>query len=149
MIIIRKSILLKTLLSSLLIFISAGTSIAGDLHVSISGVRNQVGKVRVALFKTPEEFLKKEGRFVEVVISAATASKEAVFFRIPDDIYGLAAFHDENDNLEFDKNFVGLPLEGFGFGNDAPVFFGAPDFTNAAVKVSGGKTHVHLKLRYW
>jgi len=68
LIIIRKSILLKTLLSSLLVFISAGTSIAGDLHVSISGVRNQVGKVRVALFKSPEEFLKKEGRFVEDVI---------------------------------------------------------------------------------
>ena len=37
--------------------------------------------------------------------------------------YALSAFHDENDNGELDTNLLGIPSEGYGFGNDASAAF--------------------------
>ena len=59
------------------------------------------------------------------------------------------SFHDENGNNEFDKNFFGFPLEGFGFSNDANVFFGPPDFKEAAIEVAGVKKTIKIEVNYW
>ena len=40
--------------------------------------------------------------------------------------YALSAFHNENDNGELDTNLLGVPSEGYGFGNDASAAFGPP-----------------------
>jgi len=132
-----------------LIFASAVSGHAGDLRVSVDGVRNKSGNLRVALFQNPESFATKDGRYKEVVVPAREGNIEAVFTDVPIGTYGLAAFHDENDNVLFDKNFIGFPKEGFGFGNDAPVFLGPPDFLDAAVNVAEEIRHVSLTLRYW
>ncbi len=86
---------------------------------------------------------------METVLPASPGTNEAVFSDVPAGIYGLAAFHDENDNVEFDKNFVGYPQEGFGFGNDAPVFLGPPNFSETTLTVNDGINRVSLTLRYW
>jgi len=143
------NVFLIATLAALLSFGWTAPSIAGELRVSIEGARNGSGNFRVALFRTPEDFPKKEGLFQEAVVPAASNITEAVFSDVPKGTYGIAAFHDENDNLLFDKNFVGFPEEGFGFGNDAPVFLGPPDFLEAAVKVGDTIKRVSLTLRYW
>ena len=140
---------MNAVLAATLAFMWAGSASAGELRVSVGGVQNHSGKLRVALYKTPDGFATKEGRFLEVVVPATPGTIEAVFANVPAGVYGLAAFHDANDNVEFDKNFIGYPQEGFGFGNDAPVFLGPPDFSDATVKVDGGIKRVSLTLRYW
>jgi len=140
---------LNAFLAGMLILTLTRSSVAGELRVSVDGVRNESGKLRVALYRTPKGFATKAGRFMEVVIPASTRANEAVFFDVPVGTYGLAAFHDENDNIVFDKNFFGIPKEGFGFGNDAPVFFGPPDFSDAAIIVDDKIRRVSLTLRYW
>lgn len=127
----------------------AASPLAGELRVAVGGVRNDAGNVRIALYRTPEKFATKAGRFMEIVIPARAGSIEGAFTNVPPGTYGLAAFHDENDNVTFDENFLGIPREGFGFGNDAPVFLGPPDFAEAAVTVDDGTTSTSLALRYW
>jgi len=141
--------LLDILLASVLILASPVSGHAGELRVSVDGVRNKSGNLRVALFHDPKSFATKAGRYKEVVIPAREGNIEAVFRGVPVGTYGIAAFHDENDNVLFDKNFIGFPEEGFGFGNDAPVFLGPPDFLDAAVIVAEEIRHVSLTLRYW
>jgi len=131
------------------ILVWTASSAAGELHVTVGGVRNDAGNVRVALYQTPEQFATKAGRFLEVVIPASTGTIEGAFAEVPPGTYGLAAFHDENDNVTFDENFLGIPQEGFGFGNDAPVFLGPPDFAEASVSVEDGSKSVNLTLQYW
>ena len=141
--------LLKILLAGVPTLTLATSGHTGELRVSVDGVRNKSGNLRVALFHDPESFATKDGRYKEVVIPAREGNIEAVFREVPVGTYGLAAFHDENDNVLFDKNFIGFPEEGFGFGNDAPVFLGPPDFLDAAVIVAEEIRHVSLTLRYW
>lgn len=141
--------LLNLGLVSVLILASVVSGQAGELRVSVDGVRNKSGKLRVALFQNSENFATKAGRYKEVVIPAREGNVEAVFTDVPVGTYGLAAFHDENDNVLFDKNFIGFPEEGFGFGNDAPAFLGPPDFLDAAVIVAEKTRHESLTLRYW
>ena len=47
--------------------------------------------------------------------------------------YAIQAYHDENDNLTVDRNFLGLPNEAIGFSNNAPMRFGPPHFEDAEV----------------
>ena len=140
---------LNALIGGLLTFVWAVSSVAGELRVSVDGVKNNFGNVRVSLYRSPDGFATKAGRFMETVVSARLGVNEAVFSDVPEGIYGLAAFHDENDNVEFDRNFIGFPQEGFGFGNDAPVFLGPPNFSETTVTVNDEIKRVSLTLRYW
>lgn len=42
--------------------------------------------------------------------------------------YAFKYFHDENNSNELDFNKLGMPLEGYGFSNDAKGFLGPPSF---------------------
>ena len=127
----------------------SSSSFAAQLNVVVSGVRNDAGTVRVALYQSAAMFATKQGRFLEVVTPARLGAVAVAFRDVPPGTYGLAAFHDANNNVEFDTNFLGVPEEGFGFGNDAPVALGPPEFSEAAVSVGEELTNVRLTLRYW
>ncbi|MDX5950255.1 DUF2141 domain-containing protein, partial [Azospirillum brasilense] len=62
--------------------------------------------------------------------------------------YAVQSFHDENQNLELDRNFLGLPKEGVGFSNDAPMRFGPPRYADATLTVTEPITRTTLTLRY-
>ena len=40
--------------------------------------------------------------------------------------YTIRYFHDENSNNKLDTNWMGIPIEGYGFSNNATSHFGAP-----------------------
>ncbi len=117
-----------------------------SLDVSVSNVRNARGHVLVAVC-TPAEFLAPHCRYV----GKAQAHPGAITVRvtgIPPGTYAVQAFHDENDNLKIDRNFVGLPKEGIGFSNDAPFHFGPPSFRDAAITVASQGGQIAVRLRY-
>ena len=64
-------------------------------------------------------------------------------------IYAVAVLHDENENDEMDFNFLGMPLEGYGFSNDAAAMFGPPSFEAAAFKLSPRASYIPIKIRYF
>ena len=41
------------------------------------------------------------------------------FFRAPKGLYAIAALHDEDGDGEMDKNFIGLPVEGYACSRNA------------------------------
>ena len=63
--------------------------------------------------------------------------------------YAVAVLHDENDNAKMDFNFLGMPLEGYGFSNDASALFGPPSFSAAAFRLTARASHVSVKIRYF
>ena len=84
-------------LAGMLMLMWTASTVAGELRVSMDGVKSNSGNLRVSLFRTPDSFATKAGRFMEVVIPASTGFNEAVFTNVPEGTYGLAAFHDENE----------------------------------------------------
>lgn len=118
---------------------------AATLRVEITNVRNAKGVVRVDLC-TQAEFLKKCRVFTDV--KAAGGTVVATIANVAPGTYGIAATHDENNNAKVDRGLFGIPKEGVGFSNDAPIRMGPPSWKDAHFDIAGNRS-VTLKMRYF
>jgi uncharacterized protein (DUF2141 family) len=105
-----------------------------SLEVEVSGVRHSRGRVGCLLFSSERGFPKDASRASQRAWVKAEAGKVAVcsFSAVAKGSYAVAVMHDENGNGELDSNFVGAPVEGYGFSNGARSgMFGPPAFAKA------------------
>ena len=127
---------------------TATMATAAELRVDVTGLRSGGGEVHLAVFATPATFPRSDAMLAEAIVRAKAAGVHWVFSGLKPGTYALAVYHDENENREFDRGFLGIPLEGFGFSNDAQVFFGPPDFADAAVTVPGKGVRITIRMIY-
>lgn len=110
---------------------------AADLTVEIRGIRSADGGVFLAVHGPQTKSTFPSGD--EVAAARHEPARAGTLRFVFDDLapgrYALAAFHDENGNGALDTNLIGMPKEGYGFGNDASATFGPPGFEAAAVTV--------------
>ena len=124
-----------------------GASSAIDVHVH--GVRSDRGHVTFALYgDKPEDFLVKGKKIFKQRFAANQGTVEFCVILPKPGVYAATAYHDENDNGKFDKNRVGLPVEGFGVSNNPATFLAPPSHDQAAFAVSRGRTHVDIEIKY-
>jgi uncharacterized protein (DUF2141 family) len=134
-------------LLQLLLAVPLSGALAADLEVTLEDVATSSGHVLVAVC-TPETFLRRGCPYTGRA-PAATGEAQVVVRGIDPGVYAVQAFHDQNDNLDLDRNFLGLPKEGMGFSNDAPMRFGPPSFDDAAIEISADGAATRLRLRYF
>jgi uncharacterized protein (DUF2141 family) len=125
----------------------AGPAFAGDLEITIQGLRNSSGEVSLAIFDKPQEF-PRGAKIQDRDVAAKAGDLTIVFKNLKPGRYALAIHHDENTNQEMDTNFIGLPLEGYGFSNNARVFFGPPTFEAASFEMGSGNQAINLRVVY-
>ena len=116
------------------------------LEVTVKNIKEGQGTIRVGLFTNEDDFLKNaaEGKVVKATAKEITV----VFENLKPGDYGLSVFHDENENGEIDSNLLGIPKEGFAFGNNAMGSFGPPSFDKAKVSIKTGSEKQMLNLKY-
>ncbi len=117
------------------------------ITVTIEGIRNSSGSLGVALFNEDSEFPDDGGFMTEEVSLRSSGSVEVTFKDVPVGDYAVGVMHDENDNGDIDFNEYGMPLEGFGFSNDAMGNQGPPSFDEAAF-TADEDTDVSVTLMY-
>jgi uncharacterized protein (DUF2141 family) len=125
----------------------AGGAGAAELEVTLEQVGTGSGYVLVAVC-TPETFL-RHGCPYTGRAPAVSGEAQVVVRGIEPGVYAVQAFHDENGNLDLDRNFLGMPKEGMGFSNDAPMRFGPPRFEDAAIAIGARGAATRLRLRYF
>lgn len=137
---------MKNLLLILLLWLPVVARSQGSIEVKVTEIREAKGDIRVGLFKDADTFLKKaiEGK----VVKASKDGVTVVFENVPEGDYAVSVLHDENGNGEMDSNVVGIPKEGFAFGNNAMGTFGPPSFEKAKVVVKNGRVRQELKMKY-
>ncbi len=114
------------------------------LHVTITQVdAGKGGSVLVALFDSPDSFLKNPIRSQQIKVVGAQST---LYFDLAEGEYALSVFQDANENKKLDTNFMGIPNEPYGFSNDAMGAFGPPSFEKAKIVLSGNLQTV-IKLR--
>jgi uncharacterized protein (DUF2141 family) len=125
------------------------------LHIHVDGFRNTNGNLGTVIFSGPDgwpEDLSKSFRHGPAPIDPATRTAVAEWRDLPPGDYGVAAIHDENSNHKLDRNFLGIPKEGFGFANNPHVGLSAPGFREALVHLSCAKpetpTEITIHLIY-
>ena len=123
---------------------------AEELTITITNLRNDKGHVLLSLFKDGEGFPAdpaKAFRREKVVISG----KKVVirFAGIPTGSYAIGILHDENGDMKMNTNWLGLPLEGYGFSNNVMGAFGPPAYNRASFKhVAGQSTLIEIRTKY-
>lgn len=125
----------------------AGPAGAADLSVVVKGVRNGDGRVLVAVC-TAATFL-KPGCALHASAPAKAGTVTVVVPDVPPGRYALQIFHDENGNKKVDRGLFGVPLEGVGFSNDAPIRFGPPEYAVAEIAVAEPAAETAMTLRYF
>lgn len=121
---------------------------AAELTVSVKGLRNDEGMLRMALFDAAREFPRGE-EIASRDVPAVKGQVSVVFSDMTPGDYAIAIHHDENANQEMDT-FLGFPLEGFGFSRDAKVAaFKPPPFKQASFKVGSDDLTTSLRVVYW
>lgn len=118
----------------------------GTLHVVINNVRGATGHVHVDVC-TQDQFLK------DCTVSADAAARPGVSVvtvaGLKPGRYAAQAFYDENGNGKVDRALFGIPKEGVGFSNDAPIKLSPPKWNDAEFDFDGHEATIRLKLRYF
>lgn len=119
---------------------------SGDMVVRITGFDSNNGNVRVALCNSAEDY---QGTFpFRHAIEKITNQKvEFTFKNIPFGEYAIKCFHDENSNGTLDRNSMGIPVEAYGFSNNAPANYGPPDYDDAKFSFNKDKQIVEINLQ--
>lgn len=119
------------------------------IHIEISGLHNDRGRVLCALFSSAVDFPKGTDKAVGHASSDVSHGRAVCEFHgIPSGTYAVSVFHDENFNGKLDTNFMGIPREGVGASNDAKGHFGPPKFAAAAFHFSGGRLELKITINY-
>ncbi len=126
-----------------------GAAARPALHVTATGARRVAGNITFTLYGAdPARFLKSRSSLSVIRVKLAGSSADACFLVSEPGTYAVAVFHDENDNHHFDRNFLGLPAEGYGFSNNAPIFLGPPSFDSVRITVHPGDNTYSIRLHY-
>ncbi len=76
-----------------------------------------------------------EPYLAQAEIKMVSKAAKFTFPDLPQGLYAVSAFLDENGNRDLDTNFVGMPTESFGMSNNVRGSFGPPEFSEAAISV--------------
>ncbi len=127
--------MMKLTLLTLLLFLSQTSSIATeDFIVHVSNIKVLKGNIVVNLYNKADDF-PKSGRFYKKIGFRISSSKMICKLKdIPKGEYAIAIYHDKNSDNKFNQNFVGLPIEPYGFSKNVRPQMSAPDYEDVKIR---------------
>ena len=87
-----------------------------SLKLLVKGFETLDGVIKIAVYNNADSFLKK----APLEIS------------LPVGVYAVSLYQDANNNGRLDTGTFGIPVEKYGFSNDAEGFMGPPSFKSCA-----------------
>jgi uncharacterized protein (DUF2141 family) len=140
---------IAALLLSMISLADDAVSGQSTLDIKVTNITNANGIIHLSLQNSAEGWLSTDPdvkTFLDV--SKEITSTEDIIISVenlPAGEYAISLFHDLNNNLELDTNFIGYPNEPFGF--SAPMgFTGPPKIEDAKVEVTAGKSNLEIEL---
>ncbi len=141
--------LLKGPLLIILIVLSFTAKSQNKIVADISNFVNDKGVCRVCLFNNTTSFNGEGGKPYQCLqTTVKSKTSQAVFESVPSGTYAIFVFHDTNNNNKMDKNFLGIPKEGYGASKNKLPFASAPSFNDNKFSVDNNSTiQLNIKLR--
>ena len=122
-----------------------GVAQAADLTVEVAGLKSARGRVLVAVYNRSEDFLKQP--FKTAAVDAQAGKVRLVISDLAPGDYALSVFQDVNGNGELDTNPAGMPIEPYGFSNDAAGHYGPPSYEQSRLNVPTAGSAISINLR--
>ena len=122
----------------------------GEIKVTISGIRNETGNIKISLFDREDPFPENHEQAVGRIIAEIEGSiASAVFKGIPYGEYAISVMHDENNNFILDSNWLGIPREGYGASNNPAPRMGPPRYDDARFSFRQPEITLTIKMVYF
>jgi uncharacterized protein (DUF2141 family) len=120
-----------------------------SLDIEVIGLRNDSGAVGCSIFNDAKGFPRDDSK-VLVHVWAPIHNRKATceFATLEPGQYAAVVFHDENGDHKFNMNAFGMPMEGYGFSNDAAALFAPPTFQSAAFTYNANRLYIIINIRY-
>lgn len=112
------------------------------LRIEVLNIRKSNGKVVVAIYKDKSTWLQSPFR---KIILAADESFKTASLNVPYGKYAVSVYQDINEDGQLDQNFLGIPKEPIGFGNNYRPL-GKPNFDSALIEHSSTSKPAAIKL---
>jgi uncharacterized protein (DUF2141 family) len=120
---------------------------SATLVIKVEKVSPRGGDLRVALY-TEEAYGGENGEPVrDAVVPAKPGETVVTIPGLVPGTYAVKLFQDFNRNGRFDMNWLGLPLEKFGFSNDARPTFTEPPFSATKFELRPGANTITIHLQ--
>jgi uncharacterized protein (DUF2141 family) len=118
-----------------------------SVAIHVTGLKNQSSTLFVAVFDSAKGFPKPEHSRETSTVPVTTDSVD-FSLSLPDlTTTGIAIFQDLNGDGKLTKNSFGLPIEPYGFSNNARSTFGPPSFSQSAFQVSERMPSMEITVR--
>lgn len=134
-----------TILLSLLLIFGYAQQGAYELNVTVENIKEPKGQLIIAIFNSKEDFLEKP--FKSQTVAVSQNSENIKFTDLPQGHYSVSIIYDKNENRELDKNFFGIPTEGFGFSKKSMGAFGPPSYDDTKIKMDSDEA-ITIPLKY-
>ncbi len=143
-------LLFSTLASVGLVIKANAVEDSANLTVAINGIKNQKGQVCLRIFESERGFPlgnSSEAKSQCMKISGDSLKQE--FTGLKKGTYAVAVIDDQNGNNKLDRDFFGIPEEGFGISNNPIVSIktGSPKFEKASFSLSQNTT-IEIDMKY-
>jgi uncharacterized protein (DUF2141 family) len=125
--------------------LQSGNNQRGLLTVTISGLNNDRGNVKIGLFNSEASWDDKEKKFAGAQLNIANRKAVWVLKDIPYGQYAIKFFHDENNDDKLNTNVIGMPKETYGFYKSGTGKFIPPGFDKAKFRFDTPRLEIVLK----
>ena len=112
------------------------------LKIKVFNIQKNTGKIVVEIYNNKSTWLETPLR--KVLLNTNEDAKTASF-DVPFGNYAVSVYHDVNGNGELDRNFIGIPKEPIGFGNNYKPF-GKPKYKSAIIEYKATGKPQEIKL---
>lgn len=120
------------------------------LGISFTNICEAKGSIYVGVYAKKADFLKPEKAcFKKIIPVSVKGNLRFDCSELAPGTYAVSCFHDLNDNGELDTNFFGIPVEPYGFSNNARPKFRAPRWEEACFQVKEGGVQISIRLEKW
>jgi uncharacterized protein (DUF2141 family) len=125
---------------------------ATTLTVVVDGINNQNGEICMGVYSSSKGFPFDTNRVIKSACVEPTGSTVThVFSGLQPGNYAVAIVDDQNGDRKLNKDFLGIPKEGFGVSQNPTVsiFTGAPSFQDAIFFLAPNQnTTINISMKY-
>lgn len=116
------------------------------LTLIISNLASATGPIIVGVYGTDNNFPDPNDQMKQYKFRPKGKELVAKISNLKFGKYALAIYQDENNDGKIDKNFIGIPTEGYAFSNNFKPTIKAPDFDDCSFDYNPKNNTVALKI---
>ncbi|WP_125781309.1 DUF2141 domain-containing protein [Pseudoalteromonas rubra] len=121
------------------------SAMAQDLTITFTGLAHQSGTLKLVAYDSPAGFIQHQAwRVAQQQVS--TANPELTLRDVEPGQYSFMVYQDLNNDGRLNRNRFGMPLEPYGFSNNARPA-GAPQFGQLAVRITQSNQQLEITMR--